>query len=80
MVREEAQRDKHEHDVRPRPEKEEFVGSNPSWLVFRYAEEADDTFFIREPACMTVNAVAVLEKGRPVGWRHLRLWKIKSGG
>ena len=80
MVRDEAQRDKHEHNVRPRPEKEKLVGLNPSRLIFRYAEKADDAFLIREPACMTVSAEAVLEKGRPVGWRHLRQWKMKSRG
>lgn len=78
VVREEAQRDEDKHDVQPRAEEEEPVGLDPPWLVLGNAEDANDTFLVREPVDVAVRAMAVLEEGSPVGWRHLRQWMWKK--
>ena len=70
MVGDEAQRDEHEHNVQPRAKEEKPVGSDPPWLVFGYTEETDNALLVREPARVAVSAMAVLEEGRCIGWRH----------
>lgn len=47
MVRDEAQRNKHEQDVRPGSKQEILVGFDPSRLAFRDAKEANDSLRIR---------------------------------
>jgi hypothetical protein len=57
VVRDEAQRDEHEHDVHPRSKEEELEGLDPARLIFGHGKELYETFAIREPA---FRAVAVL--------------------
>jgi len=70
MVREEAQRNKHEQDVDPGSKKEKLGGLDPPRLVTRDSEDVYDSLLERGSAQMAVSAMAVLQEGRPVGRRH----------
>ena len=70
MVREEAQRNKHEQDVDPGSKEEKLEGLDPPRLVTRDSEEVYDSLLERGSAKMTISTMAVLQEGRPVGRRH----------
>ena len=76
VVGNEAQRDKHEKDVRPRPKEEKLEGLDPPGLVIGYGEDFGEALPVRGCGFVAVGTNTVLQEGRPVGRRHLEECKI----
>lgn len=60
VVGNETEGDEDEEDVRPGSKEEIFVGFYPPGLVFRDAEEGNDSVLVRRSAPVTVRTEAVL--------------------
>jgi hypothetical protein len=73
MVRDEAQRNKHEQDVYPGAKKEKHEGPDPPRLVIRDSEQVYDSLLVRGSVYKAVSTVAILQEGRPVGRRHVEM-------